>query len=185
MGLRQLRHPVQGLRIGWDASDGPREDRRRRDRPPVHRPCPHRCPAHPVGPGGRLLCPAAVRRGPRCRPGHDQQQHVPGRGLQARQPHSQRPRRPTRSSIRPPAVATRCDGWTGIFSSPGRNPPCIPVRHCNSCTNHHIGIWPLRKSPRPHSCEPLAFHWIRRVFAAHRAGWRAATPNCSRRGPSI
>jgi ABC-type oligopeptide transport system ATPase subunit len=40
------------------------------------------------------------------------------------------------------------------------------MRHCNSCTNHHIGICSLQKSPRPHFCEPLGFHWIRRVFAA-------------------
>ncbi len=36
-----------------------------------------------------------------------------------------------------------------------------------------------------HSFAPWGFHWIRTVLPAHPRGWRAATPSCSRRGPSI
>ena len=67
----------------------------------------------------------------------------------------------------------------------GRNPPCIPAPLCSSCTNQPIAILPPRKSPPRHSFVPWGFHWIPRVLPAHPRGWRAATPSCSHRGPSI
>ena len=99
-------------------------------------------------------------------------------------PSRSRPDPTVLPSVHPaPLRLRRVNG--GILSSPGRNPPCIPAQHCNWCTNHHIGIWPPRKSPPRHSFVPWGFHWIRRVLPAHPRGWRAATPSCSRRRLSI
>ncbi len=85
LGLRQLRHPVQGLRQ-------PRARRApSRRRSPTRPPCtgspgsrrPWRC----TSPGTwstTTTALARVRRGPRRRPRHRQLQHLPGRRLQAR-----------------------------------------------------------------------------------------------------
>ena len=63
--------------------------------------------AHPVGPGRRLRRPAGVRRGPGRAPRHDQQQHLPGRRLQARQPHQRRPEGPAEGGRAQPRVHRR------------------------------------------------------------------------------
>ena len=63
LGLRQLRHPLQGVRLPRHAPHRAGEDRRRRDRPRVHRTGADRGPAHPVGPGRRLQ--GAPERTPR------------------------------------------------------------------------------------------------------------------------
>ncbi len=94
MGLRQLGHPLQGVRQRRHPADRPGEDRRRGRGAPVHRALAVGGPAHPVGPGRRLRCAQGVRRGPGRRAGHHQLQHVPGRRLQARQPHPRRPEGP-------------------------------------------------------------------------------------------
>ena len=91
MGLWQLGHAIQGVRLARHPAHGRGEDRRRRGREPLHRARPQRRAAHPVGPGRRLRIPAQVRRGPRRRSRDGQQQHLPGRRLQARQPHPRRP----------------------------------------------------------------------------------------------
>ena len=89
LGLRQLRHPVQGVRHPRHPAHRRGEDRRRRDRAPLHRPRAHRGAPHPVGPGRRLRRAGGVRQGAGRRARHDQLQHLPGRRLQARRadPH--------------------------------------------------------------------------------------------------
>ena len=54
MGVRQLRHPVQGVRHARHARHRPGEDRRRREGAPVHRAGAEGRAAHPVGQGRRL-----------------------------------------------------------------------------------------------------------------------------------
>ena len=107
MGLRQLRHPVQGVRLSpgaprtveekiADAATGA----------PLHRPRPAGRPAHPVGPGRRLRqARAATPRTSASALGHDQLQHLPGRRLQARQPH---PRRRAGSGRRRSTTTLEC-----------------------------------------------------------------------------
>ena len=86
VGVRQLRHPLQGVRPAGRAARPVREDRRRRAGAPAHRAGAVGRAAHPVGPGRRLRQAAPPRRGPRRAARHDQHEHVPGRRLQARQP---------------------------------------------------------------------------------------------------
>ena len=107
MGLRELRHPVQGLRQPGDAAVGAGEDRRRRHGAPVHRARAHRGAAHPVGPGRRLRRAQGLRGRPGHRDRHDQLEHVPGRRLQARQPDPRRPGDPAQGGRAQPRVRRR------------------------------------------------------------------------------
>ena len=84
VGLREHGDSLPGLPAGGRAADGLREDRRRGDRQPVHRHRGFRLSPHPLGPGGRLRGARGLRRRARPADRRDQQQHVPGRGLQAR-----------------------------------------------------------------------------------------------------
>ena len=86
VGVRELGHPLQGLRPAGRAARPVREGRRRRPGPPAHRAGAVGRAAHPVGPRRRLRQAAPPRRGPRRPPRHDQHEHVPGRRLHARQP---------------------------------------------------------------------------------------------------
>ena len=63
MGVRQLRHPVQGVRPAGRPARPVREDRRRRAGAPLHRRRADRRAAHPVGQGRRLRRPGPPRRG--------------------------------------------------------------------------------------------------------------------------
>ncbi len=101
MGLRQLRHPVQGVRHPGHPAHGRGEDRRRGHRAPVHRPGAVRGAAHPVGPGRRLRRAADLRRGAGRRARHHQLQHLPGRRLQARRADPHRRQDPAEGD-RPP-----------------------------------------------------------------------------------
>ena len=65
MGVRELGHPLQGLRPAGRAPRPVREGRRRRAGPPAHRARPVGRAAHPVGPRRRLRQAAPPRRGPR------------------------------------------------------------------------------------------------------------------------
>ena len=92
VGLRQLRHPLQGVRHARDPAHRAGEDRRRRDRarasPASRRPSP--CTSR----GTRSTTTRRSRTYAEDHGvglGHDQLQHVPGRRLQARQPHPRRP----------------------------------------------------------------------------------------------
>ena len=62
---------------------------------------------HPVGPRRRLRRASLVRRGSRDRARHDQQQHVPGRRLQARQPDQRRSRASGRRRSSTTSTASR------------------------------------------------------------------------------
>jgi hypothetical protein len=86
VGVRELRHPLQGVRapgtprtIQEKIADAAQVQK-------VHRTRSGRRAAHPVGQGRRLRRAERVRRRPRRTHRHDQLEHVPGRGLQARQP---------------------------------------------------------------------------------------------------
>ena len=86
------------------------EDRRRRDRAPVHRRRADGRAAHPVGQGGRLRGAAPRTRptlGRRAR--RDQHQRLPGRRLQARLGHQPGPGRPPQGH-RSPARGDRHHG---------------------------------------------------------------------------
>ena len=91
LGLRQLRHPLQGVRHPRHPAHRRGEDRRRRRGAPLHRPRADRGAAHPVGRGRRLRRAVGVRRGAGRRARHDQLQHLPGRRLQARRADPHRP----------------------------------------------------------------------------------------------
>ena len=94
MGVREHRDAVPGLPPGRACPDGVREDRRRRDGQPLHRDCGLGLAPHPVGQGRRLRRPRGLRGGARPPDRRHQQQHLPGRGLQARvglQPGPARP----------------------------------------------------------------------------------------------
>ena len=54
MGVRQFRHPLQGVRAARSAAHPAGEARRRRAGPRAHRRGPDRRPAHPLGRGRRL-----------------------------------------------------------------------------------------------------------------------------------
>ena len=109
VGLRQLRHPVQGLRH-------PRHPAHREekiaDAATVHR-------FTGLAPTVALHIPwdqvddyaalRVVRRGPRRRARHDQLQHLPGRRLQARRPDPHRPEGPAEGD-RPPLRVHRRHG---------------------------------------------------------------------------
>ena len=101
-----------------------REDRRRSDRQPLHRLRADRGAPHPLGPGRQLRRPRRVRR----RPGHrhrlHQPQHLPGRGLPARQRLQPRS---ARSAARPP---TTCWSASRSRSRPARrSSPVVRRRH--------------------------------------------------------
>ena len=69
---------------------------------------PTRRAAHPVGPGRRLRARcAAYAEDLGVAPRHDQQQHLPGRRLQARQPDPRRPDDPAEGDRPPPRVHRR------------------------------------------------------------------------------
>jgi len=85
LGVRQHRHPVQGVRPARGAAHGPGEDRRRGAGAQVHRGGAHRGGAHPVGHGGRLRRTGRVRGRPGRGHRHGQRQRVPGRRLHAGQ----------------------------------------------------------------------------------------------------
>ncbi len=104
MGLRQLRHALQGVRHPRHAPDRAGEDRRRRPGAPPHRPRADRGPAHPVGPRRRLGRPQGARGVARRRARDGEQQHLPGRRLQARQPDPRRPRDPRQGGAAQPAL---------------------------------------------------------------------------------
>ena len=108
VGLRQLRHPLQGVR----QRRAPRGPSRRRS------PTPPRCTGSPgSSPSVALHIPwdlvddfgalQGVRRGPGRRARHDQLQHVPGRRLQARQPDPRRPEGPRRRRSTTTSTASR------------------------------------------------------------------------------
>ena len=85
LGLRQLGHPVQGVRHARACRAT--RSRRSRTRPQVHAvtgPGPAGVAAHPVGPGRRLRRARGPRQGARGAHRRDQLQPVPGRRLQAR-----------------------------------------------------------------------------------------------------
>ena len=110
VGVRQLGHPLQGLRPAGRA----RATRTRRS--PTPRRCtaytgvaPSRGAAHPVGPGRRLRQARRARSRPRRPHRRDQRQRVPGRRLQARQRRQPRSARPPQGD-RPPARVRRHHG---------------------------------------------------------------------------
>ena len=84
MGLRELRHPVQGVRPAGHPAGRVREDRRRRAGPRVDRGGTVRSAAHPVGPGRGLRGAGEARRGSRVDVGCHQPEPVPGRRLPSR-----------------------------------------------------------------------------------------------------
>ena len=108
MGLRQLRAPASRCSAARDARG---RCRRRSPTPPQV----HRCTG--LAPSVALHIPwdavddyaalRRVRRGARRPARHDQQQHLPGRRLQARQPHPQRPGRASEGDRPPPRVHRR------------------------------------------------------------------------------
>ena len=116
VGVRQLGHPLQGVRPTGRPPRPVREDRRRRAGPPAHRPRAVGRAAHPVGPRRRLRQAPPPRRGPRGPPRHDQHEHVPGRRLHARQPV---PRR--RAGARQGDRATRSSASTSWTSPASRD----------------------------------------------------------------
>ena len=91
VGVRKLRHPVQGVRHARHAAHHRGEDRRRRDGAPVHRawPRPSRCTSRGTG---STTTPRSARYAAEhgVRAGHHQLQHLPGRRLQVRQPDPHR-----------------------------------------------------------------------------------------------
>ena len=93
MGVRQLRHPLQGVRPGGRAAHAAGEDRRCRAGAPVHRRRADRGAAHPMGPGRRLRRAGRLRPRPGRGDRRHQRQRLPGRRLQARQRHQPRPGR--------------------------------------------------------------------------------------------
>ena len=109
VGVRQLRHPVQGVRPEGRAARPVREDRRRRPGAPVHRRGAERRAAHPVGPGRRLRRPRQARGRPRRAHRRHQLQRVPGRRLHARLGDQPRPADPAQGH-RPPARVRRHHG---------------------------------------------------------------------------
>ena len=133
LGVRQLRHAVQGVRAAGRAARPVREGRGRGRGPPLHRRRADGRPPHPVGQGRRLRGPRPPRRRLRRRPRDDQLEHVPGRRLHARQRVPSRPARPPEGH-RPPARVRRHHGRDGVagpqavvrrrhqLPGPGRHP---------------------------------------------------------------
>ena len=110
VGVRQLRHPVQGVRPAGRPARPVREDRRRRPGAPVHRRRADGRAAHPLGQGRRLRATSpATPRTCGVALGHDQLQHLPGRRLHAGQRLPPGRARPAQGH-RPPARVRRHHG---------------------------------------------------------------------------
>ena len=114
MGVRQLRHAVQGVRAGRRPPRPVREGRGRRAGAPLHRRRADGRAAHPVGRGRRLRRARRARRGPRRRARHDQRERVPGQRLHARQRHA------TRTRACAARRSTTCSSASTSWTPPGR-----------------------------------------------------------------
>lgn len=109
VGVRQLGHPLQGVRPARCPARPLRETGRRGEGARVHRRGPDRRPAHPVGPGRGLRRAGGARREAGRADRRDQLQHLPGRRLQAGQ-HLPPRRGGAPEGRRPPAGVRRHHG---------------------------------------------------------------------------
>ena len=143
LGVRQLRHPVQGLRPARRRPRPVREARGRRPGAPVHRRRPAGLAAHPVGPRRRLRQARRARRRPGRRDRRDQLQPVPGRRLPARlaDPRRRRPSAARRSTTTP--SASRSCSQTGSPTSRSGCPTAPTTRARTTCAPGRTG-WPTR-----------------------------------------
>ena len=173
MGLRQLGHPVQGVRPNPAPRAPVREDRRRRQGARAHRARAIRRAAHPVGPRRRLRRAACPRRRPRGPARHHQLQHLPGRRLQARRPDATS----TRADAGQKAIdhhSTASTSWTrpGRATSRSGWPRARTTRARATCAIGRTG-WPSR-SPRStsgsatHQRLVLEYKFFEPAFYSHR-----------------